>query len=77
VGSTIGLVFLILLVVAVLAWIVGRPRATAGSDRDQEDDIDREVLGQAEDEVRDLDTFTSPDDADDDLPDWGPGAPKP
>jgi hypothetical protein len=38
--------------------------------------VDREILNEAEDEVRDLDAFTSPEEADDDLPDWGPGVPK-
>ena len=37
---------------------------------------DREILDEAEEEVRGLDMFTSPGEADEDLPDWGPGAPK-
>ena len=28
-------------------------------------------------EVRDVDALASPEDAEEDLPDWGPGAPKP
>ena len=75
-GSTLGLVFLVLLVAAVLVWLLGRPRASVGHNDFDEDDVDREVLEEAEDEVRDLDAFTSPEEADDDLPDWGPGVPK-
>jgi hypothetical protein len=37
--------------------------------------MDEETLN-AEQEVRDLDAFTTPDDADDKLTDWGPGVPK-
>lgn len=38
--------------------------------------IDYDELEAAEDEVRELDAFTDPEEADDQLPDWGPGAPK-
>ncbi|MEE8573573.1 MAG: hypothetical protein V3T20_09925 [Gemmatimonadota bacterium] len=75
-GSTVGLVFLILLVAAVLAWVVGRPRGAANGEDGEEANVDREILEEAEDELRDLDAFASPDEADDHLPDWGPGAPK-
>jgi hypothetical protein len=76
VGSTVGLVFLLLLVAAVLVWLLGRPKASVRSDNIDEDDVEPEILEEAEDEVRGLDAFTSPEDADDDLPDWGPGVPK-
>ena len=36
---------------------------------------DPDYLEEAEEEVRDLDTFADPDDAEEDLPDWGPGVP--
>lgn len=75
-GSTLGFVFLVLLVAAVLVWLLGRPSASVGNNEFDEDDVDREILEEAEDEVRDLDAFTSPEEADDDLPDWGPGVPK-
>jgi hypothetical protein len=39
------------------------------------DDRDEETLEEAEREVRDLGAMTSPDEADDELTDWGPGAP--
>jgi len=76
VGSTLGVVFLILLVAAVMVWLIGRPRASVRNDGIGGANVDREILEEAEDEVRDLDAFTSPEDADDDLPDWGPGVPK-
>lgn len=36
---------------------------------------DPDELARAEHEVRDLDAFASPEDAQQDLPDWGPGVP--
>ncbi len=63
---------LIAVVAGVLLWLVLAPtsrRQTAGRQ------IDEETLN-AEQEVRDLDAFTTPDDANDELTDWGPGAPK-
>ncbi len=75
-GSTVGLVFLILLVAAVLAWLVGRPRGAVNGEDGEEANVDRQILEEAEDELRDLDAFASPDEADDHLPDWGPGAPR-
>ena len=72
--SAIGLLSLLLLCVAVLGWLLRRPRH-ADVDLD-EDEIDYDALAEAEEEVRDLETFLSPEDADDALPDWGPGAPK-
>lgn len=65
------------LTIALLALVGGllvllrRPRRRAAP-ADRDDD----VLGEAEREVRDLDAMTSPDDADDELTDWGPGAPR-
>jgi hypothetical protein len=70
-GST-SLLVLLLLLAAVLVWLLGRgPRHRMR----EPDDVDREVLEEAEEEVSGLDAFASPDDADDQLPDWGPGAP--
>lgn len=40
-------------------------------------EIDEAVLTDAEREVRELDAFATPDDAAEEIPDWGPGAPKP
>lgn len=74
-GSSAGVLLLMLLLAAVVAWLVGRrPVDARRADRDA--DIDREVLEEAEEEVRDLDGMLSPEEADEELPDWGPGAPK-
>jgi hypothetical protein len=70
VESVVGV--LIGVLAGVLLWLVlapARRRQTAGRQ------IDEETLN-AEQEVRDLDAFTTPDDADDELTDWGPGVPK-
>ncbi len=71
-------VFLALLVVA-LAWLLGLPRRAdpTGSVASQHDEVDEETLEEAERELDDLDAMTSADEADEELPDWGPGAPKP
>lgn len=63
---------LIAVFAGVLLWLALAPisrRQTAGRP------VDEETLN-AEQEVRDLDAFTTPDDADDELTDWGPGVPK-
>lgn len=56
-------------------WWLAR-RAARGGGSTRRDDIDYETLREAEDEVRDLDALATPDDAAQDLPDWGPGAPR-
>jgi hypothetical protein len=61
----------VVLLVAI-AWLARRP-ARPATDRDDRDD---ETLADAEREVRDLDALATPEDAADQLPDWGPGAPK-
>ena len=63
---------LLLLVAAVGAWLL-RPRTHRQSENPIEDP---DELEEAEDEVRDLDAFTTPEEAQEDLPDWGPGTPK-
>jgi hypothetical protein len=69
--------FLALLALAVLGWLVQRARRTPGPRTDPSEQIDRDVLEQAEEEVRGLGTFTTPETAEDELPDWGPGTPRP
>ena len=62
---------LIAVFAGVLLWLVLAPtsrRQTPGRP------VDEETLN-AEQEVRDLDAFTTPEDADDELTDWGPGVP--
>jgi hypothetical protein len=76
VTSSIGLLLLLLLCAAVLVWLLRRPRHPERAEPTSNDTIDRETLAEAEEEVKDLNTFLSPEDAEEDLPDWGPGAPK-
>ncbi len=62
---------LIAVFAGVLLWLVLAPtsrRRTAARP------VDEETLN-AEQEVQDLDAFTTPEDADDELTDWGPGVP--
>ena len=62
---------LIAVFAGVLLWLVLAPtsrRRAAGRP------VDEETL-HAEQEVKDLDAFTTPEDADDELTDWGPGVP--
>lgn len=69
VESVVGV--LIAVFAGVLLWLVLVPtsrRQTAGRP------IDEETLN-AEQEVQDLDASTTPEDADDELTDWGPGVP--
>jgi hypothetical protein len=63
---------LVVLVVAV-KWLMEGGRSNG---RDREPEIDHEELSEAEREVRDLDSSVAPDDADEQLRDWGPGAPR-
>ena len=63
---------LVVVLGGVLTWLL----LTTSKSRTRPEDIDAEELAAAEQEVRDLDAFTSPEDADDQLPDWGPGVPK-
>lgn len=65
---------LVIVLAAVLLWLLLAPAKSGGV---QPEDVDAETLAAAEQEVRDLGASTSPEDADDELPDWGPGVPKP
>ena len=67
---TIGLLALAGGVVWLLRAPRRRPPAGVGS-------RDADVLADAEAEVRDLDALTTPEEASDTLPDWGPGVPRP
>ncbi len=60
----------------VLLWLLLAPPSTGrGRGRMAESRLDEETVA-AEQEVRDLDALATPEDADDELTDWGPGAPK-
>lgn len=56
----------------ILLWLVMAP---TGRRRVADSHLDDETVA-AEHETRDLNALTTPEDADDELPDWGPGAPK-
>ncbi len=62
---------LIAVFAGVLLWLVLAPTSRRQTARRP---VDEETL-HAEQEVRDLDAFTTPEDADDELKDWGPGVP--
>jgi hypothetical protein len=59
----------------VLLWLFIRPKESERIIIDDES-IDRAILGDAESEVAELDVRTTPQEAAEELPDWGPGAPK-
>ncbi len=69
--------FLMLLLAGVALWVARRAVRARPTRAANDDDVDRDVLAAAEEEVRDLDAFAAPEDADDELPDWGPGVPRP
>ncbi len=73
-----SLVLLLAVLLAALTWFLRRPTDQVPEDPspNDDDDIDYDVLGGAEAELQDLDVQTSPDEAEGELPDWGPGAPK-
>jgi hypothetical protein len=80
VTGSVGLVIVLLVLGAVLAWIFigpGRSRRVDPGHPSRSDSIDLDALAEAEEEVRDVDALASPEEAKQDLPDWGPGAPKP
>jgi len=63
-----------LALVGAMLWVVrARTRERPGPD-DERDAWEDKELRDAEEEVRNLDAFATPEDADDQLPDWGPGA---
>ncbi len=78
--GSVGLIIVLLVLAAALAWIFmgpGRPRRTDPGPPAGDDSVELDELAAAEEEVRDVDALASPEEATEDLPDWGPGAPKP
>jgi len=65
---TVGLGLAVLALIGGLLVLLRRPAHTP-----EPDDRDQDVLEAAEREVRDLGALKSPEDADDELQDWGPG----
>lgn len=72
--SSVSLAILFLILLAVFLWFVRKPGGFRPS-RPGSTPEDPEALEDAEREVRDLDAFATPEDAEENLPDWGPGAP--
>ncbi len=73
--SGIGALLLVAALVAVgFRWLLDTRHDDEAPDG--EPDIDYEELDQAEREVRDLNVDVRPDEADEELKDWGPGAPR-
>jgi hypothetical protein len=62
--------------IGVAAWKWMRSRAPHVPPELLDPNIDFDELQEAEEEVQDLDAFATPEEADEQLPDWGPGAPK-
>lgn len=71
-----SLSILLVLILSLLVWLLRGSGSPEPPEPAGEDDADRALLGEAEEEVRDVDAFTTPDDAEEELPDWGPGAPR-
>ena len=69
--TAIFLAFGLLALAGALVWLIG----TVRRDRTDNPVDDPDALAKAEAELEDLDVFVDPDDADEHLPDWGPGAP--
>ncbi|NIM52362.1 MAG: hypothetical protein GTN62_13725 [Gemmatimonadales bacterium] len=77
--SSVSLVILLVLFSAALAWFFARPGHARWRNPRQivsDEDVDQEILEDAEAEIGELDASTTPEEADQELPDWGPGAPK-
>ncbi len=73
--SSVSLAVLFLLLLALFVWFTRRPGGFRPSHPGRHAD-DPEALEDAENEVRNLDAFATPEDAEEDLPDWGPGVPR-
>jgi hypothetical protein len=68
-------VVILLALAAVLVWIFAGGRGSPRR-RHRSPDVDDEELAEAEEDLRQLDAGVTPDEADEELDDWGPGAPK-
>ena len=66
---------LLLGLAVVLLWLFVRPKESERVIAEDES-IDSATLLEAESEVAELDAAVTPDEAAEQLPDWGPGAPK-
>ncbi len=73
-------VLVVLILAALLILLVALPLGKRERVNQLLTELDRDdaadELADAEEEVRDLDVMTGPEDAEQHLPDWGPGAPR-
>ncbi len=72
--SLVVIPLLLILVFSIL--LVVPRRAPHGRRSRSAEDIDEDALERAESELEGLSALATPDDVDDELPDWGPGVPK-
>ena len=70
-----GLLVVFLSIILVLAVLLVIPRKPAAPSQSRTVE-DAEELSRAEQELADLNAMATPEDAAEELPDWGPGAPK-
>jgi beta-lactam-binding protein with PASTA domain len=71
VTTAVAVALALLALCGAFVWLVGKPRR----DRHTNPVEDPDALAKAERELEDLDVLMDPDEADEHLPDWGPGAP--
>jgi hypothetical protein len=74
-----SLLVVLIVVALVVLLVVYPPRKRSQVDQlfaDLDRTEDEEELAQAEEEVRELNALTTPEDAEQQLPDWGPGVPR-
>jgi hypothetical protein len=67
---------LTLLLVALIALPLGKRTKVEQLINELDRNEDEDELAEAEEEVRNLDAMATPEEADQHLPDWGPGVPR-
>lgn len=67
-----SLAVLLALLLVCLVWLLGWRGRARETEADARPDTETRA---AEDEVQELDSFTTPDQAEEELRDWGPGTP--
>lgn len=74
-SSEIAITLAMISASGILVWLLRTPADSSSSGTVLKDDIDIDELMAAEEEVQELDAYTQPEEADEELRDWGPGAP--
>jgi hypothetical protein len=75
----VALLVILLVLILALSLLLVIPRkspVTRSPAESDSDDVDYDLLDEAEEELGGLDASVTPEQADDELPDWGPGVPK-